>query len=156
MVIDPPQIIFSSASAQCQWWQLPLLLKQSFLEVPLCYLTDCPVCFRGVFHQVYTAIISYSFSSCPETYLRCDPDKEPNSRFCALTCIYYANDNNFPVIWCSYIVLHSPIIPCSVHRDSLKNHLTQCEDCRCFQRFWMRFLDDQSFPFYSTVGALSN
>lgn len=155
MAVNPPQVIFSSASAQCQWWQLPFLLIQSFLQVLLCFLANWPLCFRGVFRKVYTTIISHFFSSCPETYLCCDPDKEPNSRFCVLTFIYYANDNNFPVIWCFYIVLHSLIIPCSVHRDSLKNRLTHCEDHHCFQRFWITFLDDQSFPFYSTVRALS-
>lgn len=133
--MDPPQIIFSSASAQCQRWQLPFLFNQSFLQVLLCYLKNCPLCFRVVYHKVYTTIISHSFSSCPETYLCCDPDKEPNSTFCVLICIYCANDNNVSVIWCSYIVLHSPLIPCSVHRDSLKNHLTQFEDCHSFQSF---------------------
>lgn len=74
--MDLPQIIFSSASAQCQWWQLSFLVNQSFLWVFLCYLTDWPLCFWGVFHQAYTTIIPHSFSSCPEIYLCCDLDKE--------------------------------------------------------------------------------
>ena len=154
MAMDPPQIIFSSASTHifspghCQWWQPSFLMNQIFLEVPLCFLADCPLCFRGVSHKVYAAIASYSFSSCLETHLCCDADKAPDSRFCVVTCPCYASDNNFPVIWCTFIVLRSLIVPCHVHRASLKTHLTQCKGSHCFQRLWIRLLDAKSLPFY--------
>lgn len=153
--MDLPQIVFSSASAQCQWWQLSFLVNQSFLWVFLCYLTDWPLCFWGVFHQAYTTIIPHSFSSCPEIYLCCDLDKELKVDF-----VYWLVSTMLMII--ISLLFDAPTL-CYIHLLFLavftetpwKKHLTQREGCHGFQRFWIRFLDDQSFPLYSRAGSLS-